>query len=63
MSPEERLLFETNTHFKDILRVRVNDEKAKVIGMKVRSRLLPFLFIQAFRRKNESKRIYSSPIM
>ncbi|MCW8400613.1 HD domain-containing protein [Legionella sp. PATHC038] len=35
MSEEEMLLFETNIHFKDILRVRINDEKAKEIGMDV----------------------------
>ena len=35
MSEEEMLLFETHIHFKDILRVRVNDEKAKEIGMEV----------------------------
>ncbi|KTD72590.1 HD domain-containing protein [Legionella tucsonensis] len=35
MSDEEMLQFEANTHFKDILRVRVNDEKAKEIGMEV----------------------------
>ncbi|MGM9454811.1 HD domain-containing protein [Legionella bozemanae] len=35
MSDEEMLHFEANTHFKDILRVRINDEKAKEIGMEV----------------------------
>ncbi|WP_082650419.1 HD domain-containing protein [Legionella parisiensis] len=35
MTDEEMRHFEANTHFKDILRVRVNDEKAKEIGMEV----------------------------
>ncbi|HHF0525080.1 TPA: HD domain-containing protein [Legionella anisa] len=35
MSDEEMLHFEANTHFKEILRVRVNDEKAKEIGLEV----------------------------
>ncbi|QLZ68132.1 HD domain-containing protein [Legionella sp. PC1000] len=35
MSDEEMRHFEANTHFKDILRVRVNDEKAKEIGLEV----------------------------
>ncbi|WP_082650868.1 HD domain-containing protein [Legionella steigerwaltii] len=33
MSEDEMFRFETNIHFKDILRVRVNDEKAKEIGL------------------------------
>ncbi len=35
MSDEEMLHFETGIHFKDILRVRINDEKAKEIGIEV----------------------------
>lgn len=35
MSAEEMLHFEMNTHFKDILRVRVNDEKAKEMNLEV----------------------------
>ena len=35
MSDEEMLNFERNIHFKDILRVRVNDEKAKQIDLPV----------------------------
>ncbi|MCW8384707.1 HD domain-containing protein [Fluoribacter dumoffii] len=35
MSAEEMFCFEANIHFKDVLRVRVNDEKAKETGLKV----------------------------
>ncbi|KTD06378.1 HD domain protein [Legionella gratiana] len=35
MTDEEMFQFEKNPHFKDILRVRVNDEKAKKMGIDV----------------------------